>query len=177
MIEWRFIPGFDSRYSVSSTGRVFSNIKHRLMKFNMHRAGYRSVMLNTGQPYHFKRINVHRLVALAFFGPQPDRFEVDHINRVKSDNRAVNLRYVARGVNMHNRVKQKLTGARRSRFKGVARLGCISTPWLAQICINHRHIRIGQFRSEVAAARAYDAAALRLRGKCAATNKSLGYFS
>ena len=46
---------------------------------------------------------VHRIICRAFNGlPPKDKREVDHINRRKDDNRAVNLHWVSRGENMDN---------------------------------------------------------------------------
>ena len=45
---------------------------------------------------------VHRLVAEAFIGPIPEGYEVDHINRCRSDNRVDNLRIVTRSKNQRN---------------------------------------------------------------------------
>jgi hypothetical protein len=51
------------------------------------RQDYRQVKIN-GKAYR-----VHRLIALAFI-PKPDgKDEVDHINRIPYDNRAINLRW------------------------------------------------------------------------------------
>lgn len=49
---------------------------------------------NTGVP-------VHRLIASAFLGPALGR-QVDHINRVRHDNRVCNLRYVTARENQQN---------------------------------------------------------------------------
>lgn len=55
-------------------------------------------------------ISVHRLVALAFIGPCPDGYEVDHINNVRDDNRVENLQYLTR---RDNRIKSYRQGNRR----------------------------------------------------------------
>ena len=45
----------------------------------------------------------HRLIALQFI-PNPDNLpEVDHINKIRSDNRIENLRWVSRSTNLLNR--------------------------------------------------------------------------
>ena len=47
---------------------------------------------------------VHRLVAEAFIGPRPEEQTVDHINRVRDDNRIENLRYATASEQNKNRV-------------------------------------------------------------------------
>jgi hypothetical protein len=47
---------------------------------------------------------VHRLVAEAFIGPRPIDKTVDHINRVRDDNRIENLRYATASEQNKNRV-------------------------------------------------------------------------
>lgn len=44
-------------------------------------------------------IIVHKLVALAWHGPRPDGYDIDHVNRVKTDNRPSNLQYIPAYVN------------------------------------------------------------------------------
>ena len=45
---------------------------------------------------------VHQLMAETFIGPRPNGCVVDHINRVKGDNRIENLRYVTQSENLAN---------------------------------------------------------------------------
>jgi len=48
---------------------------------------------------------VHRLLAMTFLeNNDPDKCEVDHINRIKTDNRLDNLRWVTRKVNATNKL-------------------------------------------------------------------------
>ena len=53
---------------------------------------------------------VHRLVATAYvYNPRPDIFtQVDHINRVRDDNRATNLRWVSPELNALNKEKSQV---------------------------------------------------------------------
>lgn len=46
-----------------------------------------------------KRFYVHRLVMAAFVGPCPADCHVDHVNRVRDDNRLCNLRYLNARIN------------------------------------------------------------------------------
>lgn len=62
--------------------------------------------------YPFLRLNlngkkgnmfIHHLVAFTFIGPKPEGMEVDHIDRVITNNAATNLRYITHKENMRNR--------------------------------------------------------------------------
>jgi len=49
-----------------------------------------------------KQYLLHRLIWIWHYGDIPDKLEVDHYNRDKTDNRIENLRLVTRSVNQHN---------------------------------------------------------------------------
>lgn len=89
--EWKAIPGCDGKYFVSRDGEVKSiaRTKPRILSQLEHPHGYRSVLLGRR-----KRKYVHQLVLLAFVGPPPDGYNVDHINGIRDDNRLKNLRYL-----------------------------------------------------------------------------------
>jgi hypothetical protein len=100
MEEWRIIDS-NPDYQVSNTGLVRS-IKHNRVKVLRPAlsCGYWQISTwsNGVQTHH----NIHRLVAIAFI-PNPDgKKEVDHINRVKTDNRVENLRWATRSENNIN---------------------------------------------------------------------------
>lgn len=98
--EWRVSPSHPD-YEISSYGRVISNKSRqsRLMKPYTDKLGY--VRLNLDG----RAQSVHRLVAEAWHGPCPEGKEVDHINRVRNDNRPENLRYLTRQENMARMVR------------------------------------------------------------------------
>ena len=54
-----------------------------------------------------KQLGVHRIVAETFIPNPENKSEVDHINRIRNDNRVENLRWVTRLENAQNRGPKK----------------------------------------------------------------------
>lgn len=106
---WKQIPGFPS-YFVSVDGRVLSLKGNEpiILKSQTRTKGYKFVDLRDfGKK---KKIDIHRLVLMAFVGMPPKGKECDHINRVRDDNRLENLRWVTKiqnEVNKLSRIKPK----------------------------------------------------------------------
>ena len=117
-VIWKPIPGWEELYEVSDTGQVkslgrsktvikkngnpFKVFKRgRILKTHTNKLGYAHVILtDMDGKQHMKY--VHRLVAITFI-PNPDNLnEVDHINRIRNDNRPENLRWVTRTENVNN---------------------------------------------------------------------------
>lgn len=97
---------------------------------------------------------------------------VDHINGNGLDNRKPNLRLCDTRRNMQNSLKRRVTDSGRvakSAFKGVTRTKGRSV-WRAKISPNGKRIDLGQYPTEVEAARAYDAAARKYFGEFARLN-------
>lgn len=53
-----------------------------------------------------KKLRVHRIVAETFIPNPENKPEVDHINRIRNDNRADNLQWVTKLENLQNRSKK-----------------------------------------------------------------------
>lgn len=95
--KWLPIPNYVGLYEVSNLGNVKRVGKNRLLK-KQETCGYFAVGLcKEGRA---KTIGVHRLVAWAFIGPQPDFTEVNHKNGVRSCNRPENLEYLTKSQNV-----------------------------------------------------------------------------
>lgn len=96
---------------------------------------------------------------------------VDHVNGNPLDNRRSNLRICTQAENVRNR--RKTTSTCSSKYKGVwfaNRQAHTEKPWRAHIRIQGKPTYIGSYATEVEAAHAYDAAALKHHGKFARPN-------
>ena len=116
--------------------------------------GYRRVYLN-GIGYM-----AHKLAWLHYYGQWPSD-QIDHINRVRSDNRIENLREATQSENQANR---KIASHNKSGFKGVTKH---QRKWAASIRKNRLRIHIGVFDTPQEAHAAYCEAANKLHGSYA----------
>jgi len=101
----------------------------------------------------------HRLAIALSDGAWPNQ-PVDHINRVKSDNRRANLRVCSHEENMRNQGRK--SGAS-SAMKGAyfnQRIG----KWQSSICVKYKQIHLGYFATAILAHSAYTQASARYHG-------------
>lgn len=114
-----------------------------------------------------RTVFMHRLILRP-----PAGLLTDHRNRNGLNNRRINLRACTPADNARN---TSLPVTNTSGFKGVyAAAPRYTKRWTAGIRVNRKTNWLGYFASAEEAAVAYDAAAIRLHGEFAATNRSLG---
>ena len=97
MEEWQPIVDYPE-YEVSNAGNVRRG--EHVLKSGQNTGGYLIVKLCMNGKQSTKRVS--RLVALAFIPNPENKLEVDHINRIKTDNRVENLRWTTRSENQIN---------------------------------------------------------------------------
>lgn len=105
-----------------------------------------------------RKVYMHRVILA------PGDAWVDHINGDRRDNRRANLRFSNRAENVRNAGPHR---GNRAGFKGVRP---VNGRWMANICADRQAHYLGCFGTPEEAARAYDAAALRLHGEFARLN-------
>ncbi len=102
--ELKDVPGYEGYYKVSSCGLVISVALNQALRPTKHRDGYLLVGLSKNSQRKF--FTVHRLVMLAFVGP--DTRQVNHKNGIKFDNRVENLEYVTPKQNQQHALEMGL---------------------------------------------------------------------
>ncbi len=103
--EWRKIENFPN-YSVSSYGRVKNDITGCIKAQAIAPNGYAKVSLANEQAKGGKLYLVHRLVAQAFLPNPQNKSVVNHINRIREDNRLENLEWATSHENMQHAVRE-----------------------------------------------------------------------
>lgn len=111
-------------YQISNQGRVKSlkynhGNKEKELKQKIDKDGYKECCLMKDDKRRYFR--VHRLVAYMFIENPTNKYFIDHINTIKDDNRADNLRWVTMKENQNNELtnnkrKESLKGERNPNY-------------------------------------------------------------
>ena len=146
---WKDIPGYEDVYKISSFGNVYSYSTERILKPTLKKEkGYLKVGLYHN--YRNRSCEIHRMVALTFFGVRPKGFVTDHIDGNKLNNRLDNLQYITSRANV---IKGNVCMNKSSGYVGVNKS---RNMWRARISLDGKKISIGTFKTELQAAKAYD---------------------
>ena len=115
--------------------------------------------------YGNKQYMEHRIIWEVYYGPIPEDLEIDHINRIRDDNRLENLRLVSKEQQQINRIVKDKTGKRGVYFNK------ISGKYYSQIKVKKVRFNLGYFNTIEEAANAYNVAAIKYHGVYAIVNK------
>lgn len=128
MENWKDIKGYEGLYEVSDLGRVrrkeskvrtgiryndYRVVKEKMLKQNLKRNGYLTVDLSKDNKV--KTTSIHRLVATAFCENPEGKKVVNHINAIKTDNRAVNLEWCTDRENKDHALRNNLYESKRKK--------------------------------------------------------------
>ena len=99
--DWYSIP--DTKYEITKSGIIRRTFKNGNISYNkgwITNYGYCRVKL------HGKKYLLHRILGELFIPNPENKPEIDHINRIRDDNRLVNLKWATRSENCYNRTQK-----------------------------------------------------------------------
>lgn len=123
---WKPVRGYEKLYSVSNMGRIRCDIdkrsskKGKILKISTFSRGYKGVGLFNGS--NKKNYTVHKIVCEAFISKYPRNMQINHKNRIKSDNRLINLEYVTPKENVLHSFKVGTRNTNKGELNGMSKL-------------------------------------------------------
>lgn len=141
MENWKPIEGYEGLYEVSTAGAV-RNLKRNgyTLKALTVTHGYKAVALH--KEGKRKMMLIHRLVAAAFIPNPENKPQVNHINGIKTDNRAENLEWATSQENLQHAMETGLKPKYPTKLKRSPESHPIRTADLWRSCL--KDIREGE---------------------------------
>lgn len=152
---YKDVIGYAGLYKVSNLGNVKSfhrSINGKILKPCVDASGYYGVMLCDKKQQ--KSTRIHLLVAITFLNHIPCGHlrQIDHINRIKTDNRVENLQIL---TTLEHNTKDGVKGL--SKYRGVS-WERIKSRWRSTIYIKGKRTHLGYYKKEEEAHIAYQSA-------------------
>lgn len=120
---WKSIEGYEGKYEISNLGRVKSlydntgRKREKILTPRISKQGY--LYLNLWRNSKGRAKKIHRLVAEAFCEKQKDSQCVNHINGIKTDNRAENLEWCTYSYNSKHSFETGLQKPKKGKENGM----------------------------------------------------------
>ena len=113
------VKGYEKYLSIDLVGNLWSKRRNKYLKQQLDKDGYKVVViLIKGK---MKALKVHRLMGLTYLPNIFNKPVIDHKNRIKGDNRLINLRWVTITENNINSTVRKInnTGYKNINYRTV----------------------------------------------------------
>lgn len=104
MENFEDLKGYEGLYKINKNGVIYSLASNKFIKTTYDKDGYSVINLYNGEKK--KNCKLHRLLAIQFIpNDDPNKTEIDHIDRNRSNNCLENLRWSNRQLNCRNRIR------------------------------------------------------------------------
>ena len=156
---WVWVNSYEGLYKISNLGNVLNVKSGKVLKPRTLKIGYKAVNLYNNKKKITKYI--HRLVAEAFLLNPLNKRCTDHINRCRTDNNLLNLRWSTHSENQMNKSMQKNNT---SDVVGVSFHNKMNK-WESYINVNGKRKHLGYFKEKAEAIEARKQAELKHYGE------------
>lgn len=113
---WKPVKNWETKYHVSTLGRVKSLISNKIITGDKNNSGYTRVTFYNGNIR--ERVFIHRLVAMTFIPMENmEELQVNHIDGNKENNSLDNLEWVTQTENELHAIKLGLKGTWKGYFR------------------------------------------------------------